>query len=83
MSVNNFPLLAIEILPNGVRKYYEWGYSEITDVPLVDCFAKNEVDAMVKKLGDLPTDSLSDAETALLSALKLKRKTATTVPKTA
>lgn len=63
-----------EILPNGVRKYHDWGYSEVYAAP-ENCFSPEESDEVIAKLSALPSDALKTEEKTLLQKLKDKRKT--------
>jgi len=63
-----------EFIPNGIRKHYDWGYSEIYMPNPEDCFTLDEIDEVIKLLSSLPVASLSLKEQQLLTALVNKRK---------
>jgi hypothetical protein len=65
--------LQFEILPNGVKKKYNFGYS-IVYGNIEDCFTDSERDDIIVKLQSLPVDCLSEEEKTLLTKLKDNRR---------
>ena len=67
-------MISWEILPNGIRKHFDWGYSEIYAEP-ENCFTKQELIQVVKELDALKGIGATTPKTnALLVKLKEKLK---------
>lgn len=58
----------------GVRKFFDWGYSEVYMSNLEDCFTPQEVDEVIIHLDRLPQDAWSKTEVELYARLKDRRK---------
>ena len=62
-----------EFVKDGVKKYYDWGYSIVYMPDPSDCFSELEIDEVLVKLAALPQDSLKQKEVLLFASLKKKR----------
>lgn len=70
---------SIEILPNGIRKRFEYATLEIYTANLAECLSKEDLNALIIDLSSLPSDALTTTENTLLTQLKTKRASDETV----
>jgi len=59
----------------GVRKFFNWGNSEVYNSNVALCFSTVERDSLIIMLSDMPIDALRTDEKTLLTALKAVRVT--------
>lgn len=63
-----------ERIIGGVRKDFNWGYSEVYMPNVEDCFTKEELEQVILELSKLPIEALSEQDKELVSKAINKRK---------
>lgn len=59
-----------ELIQTGVRKYHDWGYSEVYMPSVRDCFTSEEKREVIAKLTAIPVEYLSQDELKVLGELR-------------